>query len=323
MAPYSTLGDSQLLNALLVEHQGYAPFTVEGLHVQAEAARGVNLALAREDKLRGLSLFANHPLAASQIDGLAGIFPLVERVVGKDGVAIQVQFGIHPVGLVLLHPPVLACVIVVVVPHSSCERQSALNGQHGVEPLAAHHLLVVVACPALHHHQHIECLPPFVVVGLEVVLRMGDEALHLRCQQQVAQHVAVVVGVLAAVAVGHGNGEVVGGMHRMACLVDQLVVEGDFLVRGETLPRPLPVEGKTHPRPLPVEGGGNLWGLNESQPVHIVIVHKRHALGQHLAVVGKERHHVDSRLQRLLFDEGHGPLVARQVHGTIVVGMPA
>ena len=64
-------------------------------------------------------------------------------------------------------------------------------------------------------------------------------------------------------------------------------------------------------------------GLNESQPVHIVIVHKRHALGQYLAVIGEERHHVDTRLQRLFVDEGHRPLIVRQVHGIVIIGMPA
>ena len=53
-----------------------------------------------------------------------------------------------------------------------------------------------------------------------------------------------------------------------------------------------------------------------------MIVHKYQALGQHLPLFGKQRHHVDPRLQRTFVDEGYHLLIVGQVHRIIIIGVP-
>ena len=82
-------------------------------------------------------------------------------------------------GLVSLQFPEAFLIVVIVVPQAPCKGEATFNGQHRLHLLTAHHLLVVVARPALHHHQHVEGSLMLSVVGLEIVFRMGDKAFYL------------------------------------------------------------------------------------------------------------------------------------------------
>ena len=82
-------------------------------------------------------------------------------------------------GLVSLQFPEAFLEVVVVIPQAPCKGEATLNGQHRLYFLTAHHLFIVVARPALHHHQHVEGSLMLSVVDLEIVFRMGDEAFYL------------------------------------------------------------------------------------------------------------------------------------------------
>ena len=68
-------------------------------------------------------------------------------------------------------------------------------------------LLPFVLAPALYHHQQVEVVTVHVVVGLEVIGWMGDEAAQLARKQQVGHQVAVVVRGLVGVPVANGERE--------------------------------------------------------------------------------------------------------------------
>ena len=57
MSVDTTFQQPDVLDALLIEHQGDAPLAVEGLDVEAEEAHGVNLRLASQDELWGVASF--------------------------------------------------------------------------------------------------------------------------------------------------------------------------------------------------------------------------------------------------------------------------
>ena len=152
-----------------------------------------------------------------------------------------------------------------------------------------------------------------LVVGLEVVLRMGDEALHLRAQQQIAQRRAVVVAQVGIVAVGHGQREVVGLADRVARGVGQLVVEGLLLVGGGGEGGCNGVDGRCG-------GVGN--NGSETEAIAVVVVHKHQALGQYVAIGREERDHVDARLQRLVVEGDLHLAGGREVELAEVAGLP-
>ena len=103
----------------------------------------------------------------------------------------------------------------------------ALDGYALLRPVAqrivAGQLAVVVASPALHHQQQVQMVAVLLVVGLEIVVGMGDEALQLARQQQLGHDVARVVGSIVGTGIADTDRDLVGTLGYPQLQVDGFV----------------------------------------------------------------------------------------------------
>ena len=76
--------------------------------------------------------------------------------------------------------------------------------------VTGHDGLIVVAAPALNHHQQVEALAVGLVGRFEIVVGMGDEPLQVTAEQQLGHHVTRIVRGFIGSSVAHGDGQVLG-----------------------------------------------------------------------------------------------------------------
>ena len=140
--------------------------------------------------------------------------------------------------------------------------------------------LPLVLAPALHHHQQVQVAAVQVVVFLEVVGGIGDEAAQLAAEQQVGHQVAVVVGRLVGIGVADGEREQGG-------LADTLQLHGnlDALVG--------------------VVGLVGHDGRGDEGTVVLVVVDEEQAVAEYLPVAVEEGH-VGHAAGQLVHRDGEG-----------------
>ena len=128
---------------------------------------------------------------------------------------------------------------------------------------------------------------------------MRNEPLHLAAQQQIGKHVAIGIGAVAVEPVGDGHRQFVAFSHRISIGIHQLAVQRHLLVRLQRRA----LFRHRHP---------------QAQTVHVVIVHKHLALGQHLAFLSEEGENVHTRLQRCLVDDDADTLCRGHVKHIVI-----
>ena len=73
------------------------------------------------------------------------------------------------------------------------------------------HRVPVESAPALYHEQEVECAAVFLVVSLEVVAGVFDEASNLAAQEHFGVDITVVEGVFGVCCVSHGQADGASG----------------------------------------------------------------------------------------------------------------
>ena len=127
-----------------------------------------------------------------------------------------------------------------------------------------------VASPSLHQHEQVEAAPMLCVVALEIVGRIGHEALQIGGQKHFGEYVAVAIGGVVGAGIAHGERESGAGW------------QGIFF--------------QTHLQRYPFVGleiGFSTRG-NGHGNCRVVLIDKKHSRGQNVAVFIENKEFVDA-----------------------------
>ena len=96
----------------------------------------------------------------------------------------------------------------VVIIYISLDHDTFLDKMLRLERFHSGLLAPLVAAPALHQHEQVEVFAMAAVVGLEIVGNVFDVAFEVRLQQEIAHHLALVIGGHLGGIIAHRQREV-------------------------------------------------------------------------------------------------------------------